>query len=237
MSCEFGHHDGAYVLGALAPAERLDFERHLPGCVECSRAVQELAGLTGLLARVSPDVLESPPLDEPAPQTLLPALVREVRRAQRRRTWVAAGLTAGLAAAAALVVTIGTLGVTGYLAPDHPTPPPPPSSTTTEQSRPMVPLDHQPISADLAMTGVPWGTRLDLTCRYAVDGDGWGWSAGSTYALFVRTRDGRVQQVATWRGLPGRTMLITAATATGRDDIASAEVRTADGTLVLRLLA
>ena len=233
MSCEFRHHDGAYVLGALAPADRLDFERHLPGCVECSRAVQELAGLTGLLARVSPDVLESPPVDEPAPETLLPALVREVRRARRRRTWIAAGLNA----ATALVVTIGTLGVSGYFEPDHTTTSTPPSSTASEVSRPMVPLDHEPISADLAMTGVPWGTRLDLTCRYAVDGDPWGWSAGSTYALFVRTRDGRVEQVASWRGLPGKTMVITAATATGRDDIASAEVRAADGTPVLRLLA
>ena len=233
MSCEFRHHDGAYVLGALAPAERLDFERHLPGCVECSRAVQELAGLTGLLARMSPDVLASPPVDEAAPETLLPALVREVRRAQRRRTWIAAGF----AAAAALVVTIGTLGVTGYFEPDHTTTSPPTSSMATEESRPMVPLDHEPLSADLAMTRVPWGTRLDLTCRYAVHGDEWGWSAGSTYALFVRTRDGRVEQVATWRGLPGKTMVITAATATGRDDIASAEVRAADGTLVLRLLA
>ena len=231
MSCEFRHHGGAYVLGALAPAERLDFERHLPGCVECSRAVQELAGLTGLLARVSPDVLESPPVDEPAPETLLPALVREVRRARRRRPWVAAGF----AAAAALVITVGTLGVTGYFEPDHTTASP--GSTATELSRPMVPLDQEPISADLAMTGVPWGTRLDLTCSYTSDDDDWGWPADSTYALFVRTREGQVEQVATWRGLPGKTMRLTAATATRRDDIASVEVRAADGTLVLKLVA
>jgi len=228
VSCEFAHYDGAYVLGALSPAERLLFERHLPGCAECSRAVQELAGLTGLLARVSPDVLESPPVDEPLPQTLLPALLREVRRAQRRRTW----FTAGLAAAAALVVTVGTLGLTGAFEPA--TSPP---SSTSQPSRAMVPLDQERIWGDLALTSVSWGTRLDLTCGYATGEDAWGWSEGSTYALFVRSQDGQVEQVATWNGLPGKTVRITAATATSRDEIASVEVRAADGTPVLKLVA
>jgi len=232
VSCEFAHYDGAYVLGALAPAERLDFERHLSGCVECSRAVQELAGLTGLLARVSPDVLESPPVDEPAPETLLPSLIREVRRVQRRRTWT----TAGLGAAAALVVTVGTLGLTGVFEPDHTTTSSP-SSSVSAPSRPMVPLDTETIWGDLALTSVAWGTRLDLTCGYAAEEETWGWSAGSTYALVVRSQDGAVEQVATWQGLPGKTVRITAATATSRDDIASVEVRTADGTPVLKLVA
>ena len=37
MSCEFAHQDGAYVLGALSPAERREFEQHLAGCDECAR--------------------------------------------------------------------------------------------------------------------------------------------------------------------------------------------------------
>ena len=234
MSCEFAHYDGAYVLGALAPAERLDFERHLSGCGECSRAVQELAGLTGLLARVSPELLESPPVDEPVPKSLLPTLVRRVRRAQRRRTWV----TGGLAAAAGLVVTVGTLGVTGSFEPDQTTSSSsPPVPTATPPSRPMVSLDQVTMAADLALTSAPWGTRIDLNCSYAADEEGWEPSAASTYALFVRTREGQVEQIATWRALPGRTMRITAATATSRDDISSVEVRAADGTPVLRLVA
>ena len=36
MTCELAHLDGAYVLGALSPAERLAFERHLPSCAACS---------------------------------------------------------------------------------------------------------------------------------------------------------------------------------------------------------
>jgi len=58
MSCEHSHLDGAYVLGALSPGERQEFERHLLGCEECSRSVRELAGLPGLLALVEAEDLE-----------------------------------------------------------------------------------------------------------------------------------------------------------------------------------
>ena len=34
--------------------------------------------------------------------------------------------------------------------------------------------------------------------------------------MIVHTRDGASEQVATWRALPGRTMRLTAATASGR---------------------
>ncbi len=106
MSCEFAHDDGAYVLGALSPTERSAYQAHLAGCDECTRAVQELAGLPGLLARVPADVLEQPD-PEPLPETMLPALVREVQRAQRRRTWT----MVGTAAAAAVIVGGGSLAV------------------------------------------------------------------------------------------------------------------------------
>src|SRR4051794_40547905 len=44
--------DAAYVLGALAPAERLEFEGHLALCTRCRASVAEIAGLPGLLAQV-----------------------------------------------------------------------------------------------------------------------------------------------------------------------------------------
>src|ERR1700738_1996068 len=49
MTCEFTFDDGAYVLGALSPAERAAFERHLPGCASCRESVADLAVLPGLL--------------------------------------------------------------------------------------------------------------------------------------------------------------------------------------------
>ncbi|WP_212754237.1 zf-HC2 domain-containing protein [Nakamurella aerolata] len=52
----FADWDGAYVLGALSAEDRRAFEMHMGACAACRRAVAELAGLPGLLARVDPQV-------------------------------------------------------------------------------------------------------------------------------------------------------------------------------------
>lgn len=232
MSCPFAHLDGSYVLGALSPAERQEFEKHLAGCAECASAVRELAGLPGLLSRIDADVLASPRADEPVPGTLLPALVRQVRRRQRRR----AIATAGVAAAAVVAVAVGSFSIAGAFDGDGTRRVAPPSTSATAVvpvTEPMVPLGQTVVTAGLALESVAWGTRLDLTCSYQ-SSDGWDEPAHApTYSLVVRTRDGRTQQVATWRALPGRTMQLVGATAASRDDIESVEVRTADGVPVL----
>ena len=51
---KFAQWDAAYVLGALSPAERREFEEHLASCPPCQAAVSELAAVPGLLAQVSP---------------------------------------------------------------------------------------------------------------------------------------------------------------------------------------
>jgi anti-sigma factor RsiW len=229
-ACEHAHLDGAYVLGALAPAERQDFERHLAGCPICARAVRELAGLPGLLGKTDLDDIESPPAP-PLPDTLLPGLVREVRRQQRRRVLA----TGAVAAAAAVVVTLGA--VTAFGGADQTAPeagPAPAASATAASGQEMVPVGYSRMAATVSLASVDWGTRLDLACSYAAASPG-DEAAGTSYALVVHTRDGRTEQVATWRGLPGRTMRLTAATASARDQIASVEVRTADGQPVLKL--
>ncbi|QAY63910.1 hypothetical protein ET495_12460 [Xylanimonas allomyrinae] len=45
--------DGAYVLGALSPAERDEYEDHLRRCAACARAVAELGELPPLLGMLS----------------------------------------------------------------------------------------------------------------------------------------------------------------------------------------
>jgi hypothetical protein len=239
MTCGYDHYDGAYVLGALNPTERRAFEEHLGECRACSRAVREIAGLPGLLGRVGPDVLEGDPEEPPLPETLLPSLLGRVRRERRRRTTA----IVGLAAAAAVVATIGTAVVVGVTGGDgQPAQNPPVAGPTLPGSlagsRAMTPVGgEQGMQASVALADVDWGTRLDLTCSYAAEQAYPGEPAAhsSTYSLVVRTRDGRTEQVATWRALPGRTMQLTAATDAGQDQIASVEVRTAQGEPVLRL--
>jgi hypothetical protein len=228
MSCDFAHHAGAYVLGSLSPAERQEFEEHLTRCAECPEAVRQLAGLPGLLALVPVDVLDPPSEDAPLPDTLLPSLVREVRRIQLRRRVV----MIGTAAAAALVVAaLSLVGIGGLPWSDGPGP-------TVVAGPPadhrMVSIDQESMRADVGFESVPWGTKVALVCTYAAPGSPYSVPPSTTYALVVRTREGRSQQVATWRALPGKTMQVAGATAVARNDIAAVEVRTADGSPVLQ---
>ena len=232
VPCEFAHLDGSYVLGALSPAERLEFEQHMAGCKECARAVRELAGIPGLLARVDADVLEEPSLDEPVPDTLLPALASEVRRAHRRRAVFLSGL-----AAAAVAVVVGGVALTGVINRDNtPSASPSTSQTTVAPTqRPMTPVGHVPVSATAAVVPVSWGTRLDLTCTYAPDVADYNLPPSVTYALVVHTRDGRTERVGTWRAIHGRRMHFTAGTSAPARDITSVEITLANGRPVLRL--
>lgn len=229
--CPHSHLDGSYVLGALAPEERLAFERHLAGCASCSASVRDLAGLPGLLAQVSPDVVESAVEPEPVPPTLLPHLVREVRRQQLRRRW-----TVGLAAAAVVVLLgAGTATVVAVTGDDPGASQAGPSATPSlAPPQEMAQVDQTAVLGDLALTSVAWGTRLDLTCTYDEPATSYQ-DVPHTYALVVHTRDGGSEQVATWSALPGRTMHLTGATALTTAEIASVEVRTETGRPVLEL--
>ncbi|HYF74908.1 MAG TPA: anti-sigma factor [Nocardioides sp.] len=227
-TCELSHLDGAYVLGALAPDERLEFERHLAACPSCARAVQQLAGLPGLLSQVPPDVLESAPVHEPVPDTLLPALVREVRRGRRRRHWAA-----GLAAAAAVAV-IGGASVAVLAANDDAGSPSVTPSISAAPSQQMTPVGASGTTGWLTLTPMDWGTRLELTCSYPLP-EGYLHGGPPTYEMVVRTSDGAAERVASWRGVADRPITITGATPFEVGEIASVEVRISGGPRVLRL--
>jgi hypothetical protein len=237
MSCPYAHDDAAYVLGALSPAERLELERHLDECDACAASVRSLAGLPGLLDRVDASVLEhassdADPAGPPLPDTLLPALVREVDRGRRRRTYLVAGLAAAVTAVAALSVPL----VTGD-GDDQP-PVASPSATTgapsAAQTVSMTPVGEVPLQATVGLEAVRWGTRLLLTCTYDPRSVEYGVPAEADYVLVVRARDGSVEQVGSWRSAGGTTMQVPAGTAVDRADIAGVEVRTTDGRVVLR---
>jgi hypothetical protein len=229
-ACEHQHEDGAYVLGALSPEDRVAFERHLPGCPECAQSVRELAGLPGLLARVPVEILDPETPPTPVPDTLLPALVRRARRSQRRRAWITGGLVA-----AAAVVAIGAVGV-ATLGNDDTPPSAAPSVAPTAKPVQLQPVvADAPISGWVSLTQVGWGTRLDLTCAYTPEDGDWKDHVPPTYTMFVTRTDGTVEQVASWKGLPGKTLHLVGATAADATDIKDVQVRLADGDTVLEL--
>lgn len=230
MSCSYADWDGAYVLGALAPGDRLEFERHLGGCETCTLAVRQMAGLPGLLGRVEESALDDREPGQglpPVPDTVLPRLRREVRARSRRRL-VGVGLAAA-SAAAAVALTVPLVDR------QEGTPGGPATSTVPADGQPMRSLAGSTVSGRLTLASVAWGTRLDLVCTYQPSGYHPANVRGGTYTLLVHTRGGGVERVGTWRPVVGRPMQLSAATALDRGQIASVEVETAQGEPVLRL--
>ncbi|MDQ0613486.1 hypothetical protein QF046_001127 [Microbacterium sp. W4I4] len=202
--------DGAYVLGALSPAERAEFEAHLADCAACREAVAELSPAVSLLSRLHGDdaaAITAEP--DPAAAKLLD-IARARRRSRRRRVWTAVGIAAALA----IAVPVGVVALT----------PRPAVSVALDQ------VVAVPVDATVDLTSVAWGTRLDMTCAYGADAPDEGW----TYVLAVIGADGTEADLSTWRVEPGRTARLSAGTALALHDIRAVEIRTAGGDVLLR---
>jgi len=224
---EFALYDAAYVMGALSPAERREFEDHLKGCAACAGSVGELAGLPGLMSTVSFEELTAEV--EAPPETLLPSLSRAVRRERgRRRLFVGTS-----AAAAAVLIAVGATVLSGADSPARPPSAPLASTAPGSANLAMSAVVPSPVTASARLVDMAWGTRIDLTCSYSATGAFP--AAGFPYALVVIDRSGAVQQVATWKALPDRQLIIRGASSLARKDVAAVEVRTLSGLTLLRL--
>jgi hypothetical protein len=211
----FAEWDSAYVLGALSPAERREYEEHLESCDLCRRSVAELTPIPGLLARLAPERAAAV-LDEPAvaAQALRPELLEAVRREGRRRRIRRTRLRLAMAAAAVVVVLTAVLVPLAFLRPAADT-----------QTVAFEAVTDVPVSATATLTSVGWGTRIELDCRYGDVGASDAPDVGWPYALYVVDRDGNRSEVSSWRANPGKTARLAAATAVEIEDIASLEVR------------
>lgn len=239
--------DAAYVLGALGPQDRRTFEQHLATCAACRESVADLAGMPGILGMLTPEqaaaldgterhpdrgsrVPAGPrsgpagPVDGPvgdgADVVPLAALATGMRRRRARRR----GLLA--AAAVALVVAGGATGAAlgggpGGAAPgDVPPVAPSPhvaSGTTVE----LLPVADAEVRAELVLTPVAWGTRLDWSCSYPADAG----AAGGTYELVLVDERGGREVVATWSATKaGRSEGLGASSAVPLDGIVRLEL-------------
>ncbi len=223
--------DAAYVLGSLSPAERREFETHLEACERCRVSVAELSGLPGLLGRLNADRAfelledtEDSPKGDTAPVPPIPAdLVarierRETMRRSRRRTRVALGLAAAAVVAGAIAIPVSIASA------PHPT-------VTTALSQ----VVSSPLSADVTLTSVGWGTKVEMSCRYkdidssAPDSTRW------DYALWVVQKDGTASELSSWSAANNSTVNLTAGTSLPVAQIASVQVRSVrDGRVLLQ---
>jgi len=155
MTCLYPFEDGAYVLGALSPTERAEYERHLGACPSCREAVATLAVIPGLLSRLDPASVAPQPVA--APPTLLPRILAHMstrRRAQRlRRRWFA------VAACVALLMFTAAVGVgVRVVVPSHEAP------VLLTAMHPV--LANIKMDAKIGLIRTTNGSYVEMQCRY-----------------------------------------------------------------------
>jgi predicted anti-sigma-YlaC factor YlaD len=179
---------GAYVLGALDPDERADLERHLHACPACRDDLAEIAGMPGLLGKLT---LEDIKAELPSPPEDLyhrlagradeeSVRARGVRRRHR------------LVAAAAGVVLLAGVGA-GIGAWEATRPDPSSYAATAGRVHMTVKLTDQATGTglDVTVSGLPAGERCrlvavahdgtrDIAGAWAATYTGHAWVKGST---------------------------------------------------------
>ncbi len=226
------HDDAAYVLGALSPADRRVYEEHLRDCATCQASVRSLAGMPGLLALTTEDVITG---NQPElPPTLLPGLLRRARVSRRRNRWLISGLAAAAAVLLVAVVwvvarpaaTPAASGGPGAAASASPSPSPP---VAPDQTVPLAQVLPGPMNATLELADKRWGTAITVVCSYDE-----AMRDSVAYDLAIVDVDGQETSAGSWSGVPGVTARVPVATAVPRDRISEFEIRLADGRTILQ---
>jgi RNA polymerase sigma-70 factor (ECF subfamily) len=215
----YAQSDAAYVMGALSPSERREYEEHLTTCARCRDAVAELSGMPALLGLVpAAQVLDRLPDAGPVPDTLLPALVARARR-ERRRRWLQAGLAAAAAVVVGLVLAVALL----------------PGARTSGTVVALSATQPVPVVATVRLSPTSWGTRLEITCTYTGTARPQAGSAFSTYKLVLLPDGGGAgQEVATWQTIPGREVVADGSTSLRVRDVGTMQLQAGDGTVLLQ---
>ncbi|MDP9027629.1 MAG: hypothetical protein M3N46_08720, partial [Actinomycetota bacterium] len=188
-----------------------------------------LTVLPGLLGRLEParafELLESDDgtdaasiiVTPPPPAELVARIERRERRRRSRR------IRARLAVAAAAVVATAISVPLAIASAPHPT-------LTTSLSQ----VVSSPLSAEVKLTTVGWGTQLEMNCRYGDAAAGTPENTRWNYALWVVSRNGASSELSSWSATSDSTVKLTAGTSVPFDQIAEVQVRGDDGTLLLQ---
>lgn len=210
MRCEHEHDDGAYVLGALSPAERAAYERHLATCSFCREAVSDMSALPDLLSRL--DAKEFAKLLDP---TLTHPGTHENKT---RRVRVVS------TAAAAVFVVLVAVGVFAFTTRDAaPAGPPPGPAVAMTAINPA-----SPITATLRLNSSTGGTRVDLTCSYSRTA-----ARPYTFRLIAYGPDEAKEQIGSWQAAPGAEFGMEAVTHFGPGALSRLELVQYDGKALL----
>jgi hypothetical protein len=228
VHCEHEHDDGAYVLGALSPAERAAYERHLATCSFCREAVADISALPDLLSRLDAQEfakLLDPTLtsgDHPGAslRDMASSSATSGGRRKRRKTF---GVR--LMSTVAAFILVGLIGI-GVLAWTHGT-----ATPTTPPAGPAVAMTRvdgsSPVTATVQLTSTAGGTKVNLQCTYRGTKE-------DAFRLIAYGRDNEQEQIGSWQATPGSSFSMDgAATHFGKGSLARLELVQFDGTPLL----
>jgi hypothetical protein len=151
QACAEWHGDiGAYVVGALSPAEAARVLRHLRGCTGCRADYQDLVPVRDWLGRLGPadGMPPRPPLDR-----LPPAPAHPPRHQVTRRRWTVAGVAAAAAVIAVIAVLSTRPAMPGFQAFNP---------ATRVHGQAMLRATPTGTQIDLTVSGLPAGQRCIL---------------------------------------------------------------------------
>jgi Putative zinc-finger len=196
---EIRHALGAYVVGAIDPAERTVVERHIAACPACRDELAGLAGLPALLGRLTLAEVEdlgrggeSPPVAAGAaaepPAALLRSILDEAarRRAHRRRAAVLA-----VAASAVVLAGAGTAARAWLSGSGAPAARPSHTSAAAGWQRQVTATDPRTnVTAIVRFSAARWGTAVDASVN--------GVSYGTRCELWATDYTGKRVGIASW---------------------------------------
>jgi Putative zinc-finger len=230
MTCPMLVESGVYVLGALSPAQRQAYERHLSTCAECRAEVADLAILPGLMGRLDEASVTAD--DEiHVPSTVLPAVIGQVRR--RRRNYRFAAIAGAVAAACvALVVGLTMPTHTGRPVAGPAVTPPASASAQPVVMHPMTSVSKPSIvSASIGLQDIAGGTRVVGTCTY--EGLSGTYPEPVRFVLYIVPKHGLPERIGSWSAEPGDSVPVEGQTWWPSSDIASVQLVGPNGKLQL----
>ncbi len=215
---KYAQWDAAYVLGALSPEDRREFEEHLAGCATCQQAVSEVAGIPGLLAQVAPEdaavwsAAPDPDTEDAVPETLLPNMITHIRTRQRRVLTVLAGV------AAAIVLLAGGVAIGARVLPLGNQPQRLAFSSVAPSS----------ITAVVEMVPVEKGTQVQVECQYGEVNEARHGDAYAEYSIVIVDRSDQSSEIKEWYAKPNKQMRPQAITPLKISEIKRVEIRKTD---------
>jgi hypothetical protein len=222
---------GAYVLGALEPAERAGIEAHLAGCAGCREELAGLVGLPAMLGRLSVDEAVAAgagagagvrgrvvPTAGSRPSLLERTIAELGRRRRRQRLRWRVGVATGAAAVVAMAAAVGVLVVT------RPAPAAPVVAAVAQFSG----ADQSTgVRASAELYAETWGTSIHLDVS--------GVTPGYQCELVAIGQDGSQQVAGTWKvGYTGGVQ-IDGATGISSGQLSSLQIVTTSGSELVAL--